>query len=275
MSKQSKSSILVTLKGGGDLGSGCAARLHRAGFRLLITELPQPRVIRRAVAFAAAVCQGEIVIEGITARLAHTAEECGALWEKGIIPVLVDPQAECIARWRPTVVVDAIMAKRNTGTNLTDAPIVIALGPGFAAGRDCHAVVETQRGHNLGRVYYAGSAAPDTGTPGQIGGQAARRVLHAPGGGVWHTMRQIGDKVSAGEVVAYVDQTPIRVEIDGVLRGLLTDGLDVSPGEKVGDVDPRGVVEHCFTISDKAWAVGGGVLEAILRIGGQHGLLGA
>ncbi len=255
---------LVVIKGGGDLGSGCAARLHRAGFRLLITELPQPLVIRQTVAFASAVRQGQVTVENITARLANNDTEVQAAWQNGEIPIRVDPQATAVAHWQPAVLVDAIMSKRNTGTRLNDAPTVIALGPGFEAGQDCHAIVETRRGHNLGRVYYHAAAEPDTGTPGLVGGQEARRVIRAPAAGTWRTLCQIGEKITVGQIVASIDQVPVRAEIGGVLRGLLADCLPVSAGLKVGDVDPRGVVEHCFSISDKAWAVGGGVLEAIL-----------
>lgn len=261
-----KQDFLVIIKGGGDLGSGVAARLHRAGFRLLITELPQPLAIRRSVAFASAIYQQRITVEDITAQLVQSDDEIRAAWDRNFIPVQIDPDARAIERWQPRAVVDAIMAKRNTGTRLTDAPVVIALGPGFVVGRDCHAVVETQRGHNLGRVYYSGSAAPDTGTPGRIGDQDALRVVRAPVDGVLRAARQIGDRVAAGEIIAYVNQTPVCAQIAGVVRGLLADGLMVSAGLKVGDVDPRGVVEYCFTISDKALAAGGGVLEAILHL---------
>lgn len=261
-----KQDFLVIIKGGGDLGSGIAARLHRAGFRLLITELPQPLAIRRSVAFASAIYQQRITVEDITAQLVQSDDEIRAAWDRNFIPVQIDPAARAIERWQPRAVVDAIMAKRNTGTRLTDAPIVVALGPGFVVGQDCHAVVETQRGHNLGRVYYSGSATADTGIPGRVGDQDALRVVRAPVDGIWRAARQIGDRVTAGEIIAYVNQTPVCAQIAGVVRGLLADGLMVSAGLKVGDVDPRGVVEYCFTISDKALATGGGVLEAILHL---------
>ncbi|GBD09238.1 hypothetical protein HRbin22_01487 [Candidatus Thermoflexus japonica] len=257
--------IRVAVKGGGDLGTGAILRLHRAGFRVWVTELPQPLAIRRAVAVASAVYEGAITVEGHTARRVADPSEFPALWERGEIPVLVDPGGESIRRLRPEVVVDAIMAKRNTGTSIEDAPVVVALGPGFTAGVDCHAVVETARGHDLGRVYYTGSALPDTGIPGTIGGHDVLRVLRAPCAGRFRGIRRIGDRVEAGEIVAYVDETPIRTAIAGVLRGLLFDGLEVTPGMKVGDVDPRAEARHCFTVSDKAWAVGGGVLEAVLK----------
>ncbi len=265
--------IRVAVKGGGDLGTGAILRLHRAGFRVWVTELPQPLAIRRAVAVASAVYEGAITIEGHTARRVPDPSGFLPLWERGEIPVLVDPEGESIQQLQPEVVVDAIMAKRNTGTSITDAPVVVALGPGFTAGVDCHAVVETARGHDLGRVYYTGSALPDTGIPGAIGGHDVLRVLRAPHAGRFRGVRRIGDRVAAGEIVAYVEETPIQAAIAGVLRGLLFDGLEVMPGMKIGDIDPRAEVRHCFTVSDKAWAVGGGVLEAVLKCLQERGIL--
>ncbi|MFQ6058650.1 MAG: selenium-dependent molybdenum cofactor biosynthesis protein YqeB [Anaerolineae bacterium] len=256
---------VVVVKGGGDLATGVAHRLHRAGFRVVITELAQPRVIRRTVAFASAIYEGQVTVEGVVARQASLGEVVGLLQE-GVIPVLIDPAAEAVKVLRPLAVVDAIMAKRNTGTRMSDAPIVVGLGPGFTAGLDVHAVVETQRGHDLGRVILKGSAAPDTGVPGAVGGVTTERVLRAPCDGTFRSQRAIGQRVEQGDVVADVDGVPVVARVGGVLRGLLADGLTVREGMKIGDVDPRGVVEHCFTISDKARAVGGGVLEAILYL---------
>jgi xanthine dehydrogenase accessory factor len=256
----------VVVKGGGDLGSGVAWRLHRCGFRVLVTETAEPTVIRRAVAFASAVYDDAITVEGVTARLVAGDDGVFEAWASGVVPVLVDPQAAVVERLRPEAVVDAIMAKRNLGTHPMDAPIVVALGPGFTAGRDCHAVVETNRGHDLGRVILEGSAEPNTGVPGTVGGESGRRVLRAPQPGILRAARAIGDRVGEGEPVVYVDSEPVRARLDGVVRGLLQDGLAVREGMKVGDVDPRGVVSHCFTISDKALAVAGGVVEAILYL---------
>jgi xanthine dehydrogenase accessory factor len=205
-------------------------------------------------------------VEGLVARLAESDEEIHAVLAAGQVPVVIDPFAKLIPRLRPTVVVDAIMAKRNTGTSITDAPIVIGLGPGFTAGVDVHAVIETNRRHNLGRVILSGSAEPHTGVPGPTAGFTVERVLRAPCEGTFVGERCIGDAVEVGEVVAYVASEPVVAKISGVLRGLLADGLFVKAGMKVGDVDPRGVPEHCFTISDKARAIGGGVLEAILYL---------
>lgn len=256
--------LLVVVKGGGDLATGVAHRLHRVGMRVVITELPQPTVIRRPVAFASAVFEGEITVEGVTARLVDDPAQALACLDEGVIPVLADPQAQVVRALQPDAVVDATLAKRNLGTCLSDAPIVVALGPGFTAGVDCHAVVETERGHFLGRVITQGQAAPNTGVPGAVLGHAEDRVVRAPCAGTFRGKRRIGDRVEAGQPVARVDGEPVVPRISGVLRGLLADGLPVHAGMKVGDVDPRGVVEHCFTISDKARAVGGGVLEAIL-----------
>jgi xanthine dehydrogenase accessory factor len=256
--------ILVVVKGGGDLATGVAHRLHRAGMKVVITELDQPTVIRRAVAFASAVFGGEVAVEGVVARRVEDAAQALALLPEGIVPVLVDPQAAVVRELKPDVVVDAIIAKRNTGTKITDAPVVVALGPGFTAGLDAHAVIETNRGHDLGRVILVGQAAPDTGIPGPVMGYASERVVRAPGKGVFQEVKAIGDRVEVGDVVAHAGDQPVLAPISGVLRGLLADGLLVKEGMKVGDVDPRGVREHCFTISDKARALGGSVLEAIL-----------
>jgi xanthine dehydrogenase accessory factor len=258
--------LRVVVKGGGDLGTGVAWRLHRCGFRVLVTETAQPTVIRRAVAFASAVYDDAITVDGVTARLVADEDAVLEAWESGEVPVMVDPRAVVVERLRPEALVDAIMAKRNLGTDAQDAPIVVALGPGFTAGRDCHAVVETNRGHDLGRVILEGSAEPNTGVPGTVGGESARRVLRAPRPGVFRSARAIGDRVEEGEPVARVDGEPVRARLSGVVRGLLQDGLAVREGMKVGDVDPRGVVSHCFTISDKALSIAGGVVEAILYL---------
>jgi len=258
--------ILVVTKGGGDLATGVVHRLHRAGMPVVVTELAQPTVIRRAVALASAVYEGRAEVEGLAAQLAESDREIRAALAGGQVPVVIDPRGEVIARLHPLVVVDAIMAKRNTGTTIADAPIVIGLGPGFTAGVDVHAVIETNRGHNLGRVILSGSAEPHTGVPGTTAGFTVERVLRAPCEGTLTGKRRIGDAVEAGEVVASVAGEPVTANIAGVLRGLLADGLPVKAGLKVGDVDPRGAREHCFTISDKARAIGGGVLEAILYL---------
>ncbi len=256
--------IPVLVRGGGDLASGVIYRLYRAGFPVLVTEIETPLAVRRTVAYAEAVYQGEVQVEGITARHVHSVDEVQAAWDQGIVPVIVDPDARVREALPFVVVVDAIMAKKNTGTHITDAPLVVALGPGFTAGVDCHAVVETMRGHFLGRVYWSGSALPDTGTPGKVMGYDRERVLRAPRAGHVEPLVAIGDRVEEGQVVCRVDGEPVRAPFPGVLRGLVHPRVAVHPGMKIGDVDPRAKREHCFTISDKALAVGGGVLEAVL-----------
>ncbi len=256
--------VLVLVKGAGDLATGVAHRLYRSGFRVLMTELAQPTVVRRTVSFAEAIYDGRQEVEGVVCRLASGLEEAGAVLERGEIPALIDPAAEIALQLRPQVVVDAIMAKRNCGTRITDAPVVIGLGPGFTAGSDVHAVVETNRGHDLGRVILQGAAEPDTGIPAPISGLAAERVIRSPEDGVFTPVLEIGAQVQAGELVGFVDGCPVPALITGVLRGLIRGGAHLYRGQKMGDVDPRCRVEYCYTISDKARAVGGGVLEAVL-----------
>lgn len=255
---------LVLIKGAGDLASGVAYRLFRAGFPIVMTELAQPTVVRRTVAFAQAVYDGQTTVEGVSARLAASPAEALAIARGGAIAVLVDPHARVVAELRPAVVVDAIMAKRNLGTRRGDAPVVIGLGPGFQAGVDVHAVVETNRGHRLGRALLTGSAEPDTGLPAPVAGRGAERVLRAPADGVFVAARAIGDRVTQGEALGRVGGEALLAPFDGCLRGLIQTGVSVHRGMKVGDVDPRAEREHCFTISDKPLAVGGGVLEAVL-----------
>lgn len=254
---------LLLIRGGGDLATGVAHRLHRAGFTLLITELAQPTCVRRAVSFAEAVYAETITVEGVTARLAADPMLGLAYSVVNEIPVVVD-DGTVLMRMQPAVVIDARITKHSVGTTINDAPLVIGLGPGFTASEDCHVVIETQRGHNLGRVYWEGSAAPDTGEPEAVQGFAAQRVLRAPANGTLKKRLEIGDLVKKGDVIAEVSGQPITAGFAGVLRGLVHDGLPVTVGMKVGDLDPRGVREYCFTISDKARAIGGGVLEALL-----------
>ena len=253
---------LALIKGAGDLATGVALRLHRSGFSVVMTELAHPTVVRRTVAFAEAVFQGHAAVEGVEGVLADDATHVRGLLARRAIAVTVDPEATIRQELQPVLLVDAIVAKRNLHTCITDAPAVVALGPGFVAGRDVHAVIETQRGHTLGRVITAGEALPNTGVPGEIGGHGAERVLRAPGDGVMRTVREIGERVRVGEIVAYVGDVPVRSRLDGVLRGLIRPGLQVSAGLKLGDVDPRGSREHCYLVSDKAMAIAGGALEA-------------
>lgn len=259
--------MLVVIRGAGDIASGVALRLRRSGMAVILCEIAAPTSIRRTVCFSEAVRLGEMEIEELTACRAEL-EEVPDLLEQGVLPVLVDPGAECVEALKPDAVVDAILAKRNLGTTMDMAPAVVAVGPGFTAGEDCHAVVETMRGHLLGRVYYAGSALPNTDIPGLIGGYAGERVLRAPADGVFRGVREIGEIVEAGDVAGYVDGVPMVCTIGGVLRGLLADGVAVRKGMKSGDVDPRRQPDYCRLVSDKALAVGGGVLEAILHLTG-------
>jgi xanthine dehydrogenase accessory factor len=255
---------IILIKGGGEMASGVVLRLVRSGFRVCITEIPEPLAVRRGVSFCEAVFAGRKEIEGLVGKLVSGREEILRSWENGEAPVIIDPGCAIRKILSPDVVVDAILAKRNTGTALSDAPLVIGLGPGFRAGRDVHFVIETNRGHHLGRVIEEGEAEADTGIPGDIGGYTWERVLRAPVGGRFRGKKQIGDRIEEGEIVAEVEGVPLKASISGVLRGILHDGLPVVPNMKVADVDPRALRENCLTVSDKARAIAGGVLEAIL-----------
>jgi len=255
--------ILVVIRGGGDLATGVAVRVFRAGFSVMILEVEHPTVIRLPVSFARAVYEGKAMVEDIEAILIPSWEKAEDIIKQGKVPVLVDPEGYCIEKLSPTVIVDAILAKRNLGTRKDQAPLVIGLGPGFTAGEDVDVVIETKRGHNLGRVYYQGQAASDTGVPGEVGGESKRRLLRAPAKGKIVPLHQIGDLVKAGEIIAEVEGIPLKAEISGVLRGLIYPQSWVTKGMKVGDIDPRGIREYCFTVSDKARSIGGAVLEAV------------
>ena len=258
--------MLALIRGAGDLATGIALRLWRSGIRVVLTDLERPTAIRRTVAFSEAIVYGETTVEDVTARLAANVDEARALLAQGIVPVLADPGCACREALAPDALVDAILAKRNLGTRITDAPVVVGVGPGFTAGEDCHAVVETMRGHTLGRVIYSGSALPNTNIPGLIGGFAGERVLRAPCDGIFTALHRIGDTVEEGETIGFVEGQPMKCTISGVLRGVLDDGVPVKKGMKSGDVDPRCKPEYCTTISDKALAVGGGVVEAVLYL---------
>ena len=255
---------MILIKGAGDLASGVAVRLSHCGFSVVMTDLPRPTSIRRTVCFSEAILNGTATVEDVTAEYAPSVGSVGAILAKDRIAVLSDPDANCISSLHPDAVVDAILAKKNLGTGILDAPIVIALGPGFTVGKDCHAVIETMRGHDLGRVILNGSAEPNTGIPGSISGFTTERVLRAPKDGIFKEIRHIGDIVSRGDQVAEVDGAYVPATIDGVIRGLLPSGTIVTKGMKSGDIDPRRDPSHCMTVSDKARAIAGGVLEAIL-----------
>ena len=246
------------------MATGVAHRLARSGFRVGLTEILHPLAIRREVSFGEAVFERQKEVEGVMAKRVSGVEEIYQAWREGKVPVMIDPDCSIREALRPDVVVDAILAKRNTGTHIEEAPLVIGLGPRFYAGRDVHLVIETNRGHHLGRVIEEGEAEADTGVPGEIAGYTWERVLRAPASGRFKGRKRIGDRVEKGEVVAEVEGVLLESKIAGVLRGILHDGLWVEERMKVGDVDPRGIREHCFHISEKARAIGGGVLEAIL-----------
>ena len=259
--------ILTVIRGAGDIASGIALRLRRSGIQVVMCEIGRPTAIRRTVAFSECMYRGETRVEDVTARRCRS-EEVPALLAEGILPVVEDPEAALAARLGPDALVDAILAERNLGTTRDMAPAVVGVGPGFTAGVDCHAVVETMRGHYLGRVLYRGSAQPNTNIPGLIGGFAGERVLRSPAEGIFRQVLEIGAQVEAGDIAGYVGEEPMRCQIGGVLRGILPDGAPAFKGMKAGDVDPRCSIDHCYCASDKALAVGGGVLEAVLHLTG-------
>lgn len=261
---------LIIVRGGGDLATGTIYKLHQCGFPVLILETESPSAIRRNVAFSEAVYQGRQQVEDVTCYLAESLPRARTLLNEGKLVLLVDPAGEAIRQLKPLAVVDAILAKKNLGTSRDMAPITVALGPGFTAGTDVDAVIETKRGHNLGKVLWSGSAAPNTGIPGIIGGYGKERVIHSPAEGILRNVKRITDPVVKGEVIAVVEThkgtVPVEASLDGILRGLIRDGYPVSAGFKIADIDPRAEeYRNCFTISDKARCIAGGVLEAILQ----------
>lgn len=261
----------VVVRGAGDLATGTILRLHRAGFPIIALDIENPTVIRRTVSLAPALIDGEAKVEDVVGKRAETPEEAFAIIRKGKIPIMPDPEGKILEAYEPIAVIDAILAKKNLGTHRGMAPVTIGLGPGFTAGEDVDAVIETQRGHRLGRVIYEGSAIPNTGVPGMIGGYAKERVIHSPAAGVIHPIRSIADTVEAGETIAEIT-TPegeiveVKPLISGVLRGMIADGMEVPEGFKIADVDPRDVRDNCFTCSDKANAIAGGALEALMHL---------
>jgi len=254
------SDLKICVRGGGDIASGVSWRLHQCGFRVFITEIDHPMAVRRKVAFCEAVWDGHQVVQGVDALLIHMADDISPVWDQGKIPVLVDPDNLSRHEVKPDVVVDAILAKKNMGTALNNAPLVIALGPGFEAGIDAHFVIETKRGHDLGRVLTIGPPAPNTGEPGPVLGITSDRVLRSPADGLWQSRTDIGEFVRTGDIVGSVADVPVQTLIDGVVRGLIKPGITASRGLKIGDIDPRGIKEYCWTISEKALAIAGGVL---------------
>lgn len=254
----------VLIRSAGEMASGVAFRLAHAGFHVVMTEVATPMAVRRAVSFCEAVYDGSKIVEGRTARLIDAPDQAEALWARAELPVLIDPHMTCRAVLRPMVIVDALVAKYNTGLKKGMAPLTIGLGPGFHAPDEVDLAIETNRGHNLGRLIALGSPEPNTGVPGDIGGYTTERVLRSPAAGVFETDLALGERVRAGQVVARVSGRAIEAKVGGILRGLLRPGAEVRSGTKVGDVDPRGQIEYLHTISEKARALGGSVLEGIL-----------
>lgn len=256
---------LIVVRGGGDIATGTICRLHRCGFKVLILEISQPMAIRRSVSFAEAVYTGSQSVEGITAECAENIHHCADIWLKNHIAMLVDPHAECLQFLTPLAVIDAVLAKRNLGTTRDMAPITVALGPGFSAGDDVDAVIETARGHNLGRVIYNGCALTNTGIPGSVAGYSTERVIYAPHAGLLTIVKDIGSIVEQGEIIANIDHIPVHAPFKGVIRGMIQNNTLVDKQLKIADIDPRlSAVDYCSTISDKARCISGGVIEAIL-----------
>jgi len=261
--------LKIVIKGAGEMASGVAHRLYMAGMRnILMMEMPEPLSVRRMVSFCEAIFEGDMEVEGVRAEFIQHVEGVRSAWEKHNIAVLVDPQWKSIGVIKPHVVVDATMVKRNLGTKKDEAPLVIGVGPGFKTGDDVHIVIESNRGHDLGRTIYEGAAEPYTGIPGQMMAYTKERVLRAHAAGRVKHMRVLGDSVKSGDPILTIDNIPLLAPIDGILRGLIRE-ISVVKDEKVGDIDPRGKLEYCHTISDKARAIGGGVLEAIMHVYNQ------
>jgi xanthine dehydrogenase accessory factor len=257
--------VVILVRGAGEMATGVAHRLASCHFEVCMTEGPHPLAIRREVAFSEAVFEGEKEVEGIGAKHVESAGQISGVWEEGKIPILVDPEAKIRDFLKPDILIDAILAKRNLGTKITDAILVIGLGPGFCAGEDVHRVIETNRGHNLGRIIKDGRAEANTGIPGSIAGYTEERVIRAPQEGHFEAWRQIGEGVKVKETVGRIGEAEVQSKVAGVIRGLLRDGAEVWRGMKMGDVDPRGIKAYCYTISEKARTISGGVLQAILE----------
>ena len=253
---------LIIVRGAGDLATGTIIRLHNAGYKVIALEIERPTVIRRTVAFAEAVYEGSVAVEDTVAERA-SPETASDVIGRGHVPVVVDPELAVLSSFRPAVLVDAIIAKRNLGTGIDDAPLTIALGPGFTAGVDVDVVIETKRGHALGRIIKSGSAIENTGVPGLIEGYGRERVIHSPSDGAVRNVRKIGDIVEKDEIIAYVGDVAVKAGIGGMLRGLIRDGYECTKGLKIADIDPRGERAEYRTMSDKARSISGAVLEVV------------
>lgn len=253
----------VLIKGAGDLATGIAYELWKTEAKIIMTDIAVPLTVRRMVAFSRAVYEGECQVEEAKGCLVHNLEEALRETEAGNIAVIVDEKAEIRKEYQPDVVVDAIMAKRNTGTHLADAPLVIGIGPGFFAGKDCHYVIETKRGEHLGEIIRHGSAIPNTGIPGNVGGYTIERLLWASANGEMKPIAKIGDVVEKGQIVAFTGDVPVYAGLTGIVRGMLQGGVMVTEGMKIGDIDVRTEKSLCFTISDKAYRIGASVMEVL------------
>ena len=259
---------IIVVRGGGDLASGVIHRLYRCGYKVLILESEKPSAIRREVSFCEAVYDGEAFVEGVLSHKIEDVSECDKVWKLKEIPLLVDETGESISCLKPAAVIDGILAKRNLGTSREMAPLTIALGPGFTAGEDVDYVVETKRGHDLGRIIEEGEAFPNTGIPGIIAGAGKERVIHSPAAGVIRNQSKIADLVEKGQVIATVDGTPVYASLTGILRGIIRDGYQVDKGMKIADIDPRKEEKkNCNTISDKSRCIAGSVVEILLSEG--------
>jgi xanthine dehydrogenase accessory factor len=258
--------LTVGIKGAGEMASGIAHCLRSSNFtRIFMMEAPNPLAVRRRVCFCSAITERETTVEGVTAVAVETLAGVQRAWDEEKIPVIIDPAWQMIQKVRPDVVIDAILAKKNLGTTRTEANLVIGLGPGFIAGKEVHVVIETNRGHDLGGLIFSGTAAENTGIPGEIGGYAAERVLRSPAGGCFIAEKVIGDYILPEEHIGSVAGREVVATIGGIIRGLILSGTYVTERLKIGDIDPRGRIDYCYTISDKARAIGGAVLTAILR----------
>lgn len=262
---------VVVVRGGGDIATGTIQKLHRSGFKVFVTETDKPTSIRRWVCLSEAVYDGTAEVEDIKSVLCRDYDEVKKVWDDGNVPIAVDKEGVWIDRLKPIAVVDAILAKVNLGTNINMAPVTVALGPGFCAGKDVTAVIETMRGHDLGRIIFDGYALKNTGIPGEIGGQSEKRVIHSPAEGIIENILDIGSTVNEGDVLAKIGDTEVKAAIPGVVRGLIRNGSYVNMGLKIGDIDPRlKELKNCNTISDKARCIGGSVLEAIMYLNNKH-----
>jgi xanthine dehydrogenase accessory factor len=258
--------LVIGIKSGGEIGSGIACRLFKANIKkIFIMDIPNPLAVRRKVAFCEAIHDGKIIVERVEANKIDSPDEIQQTWDKNKIPVIVDPNWNCIKTIKPHVIVDAIIAKRNLGTSMEEAPLTIGLGPGFEAGKDVHIAIETNRGHNLGRVISKGCPEPNTGIPGETKGFTIERVLRAPCAGIFRSDLEIDAMIKKDQVVGHVNGDPVIAQIDGVLRGQIRTGTKVGEKLKIGDIDPRGEKNNCITISEKARSIGGSILEAVLQ----------